>query len=99
MSLSIVAAMYIILAASSFMYTIDASGTNGTNLISTAKRKAYMKYGRKASACNLHVPESAEEQMYPHMDQENPLNISVRMQVRDIRDVPDSGGSFGVDVK
>ena len=99
MSLSPVAAVYLILAASSLMYTTDASGTNGTRLTSIAKRKAYMKYGRKASACNLHVPESAEEQMYPHMDQENPLNLSVRMQVRDIRDVPDSGGSFGVDLK
>ena len=43
--------------------------------------------------CNLYVPEEVRD----HMEAEGePLQITIIMQIEYVRDVPDSGGSFGV---
>ena len=43
--------------------------------------------------CNLYVPEEVRD----HMEAEGePLKITIIMQIEYVRDVPDSGGSFGV---
>ena len=96
---TLVAVMHLMLAASTFVCATDASFTKGINLTSNSIRKAVMKYGYQASRCNLVVPKSVEEQMHPNVNEGNPLNLTVKMRVRNVRDVPDSGGSYGVDVK
>ena len=47
--------------------------------------------------CNLKVPKAVEEQIEPE-PQTLPLIIHVHLLVIRVRDVPDSGGSYGVDV-
>ena len=47
--------------------------------------------------CNLNVPKAVEEQIEPE-PQSPPLIIDVHLLVIRVRDVPDSGGSYGVDV-
>ena len=43
--------------------------------------------------CNLYVPTEVRD----HMEAEGePLQITIIMQIEYVRDVPDSGGSFGV---
>ena len=43
--------------------------------------------------CNLYVPKEVQD----HMEAEGePLQITIIMQIEYVRDVPDSGGSFGV---
>ena len=57
-----------------------------------------MAIGRVVSSnitqgCNLYVPEEVRD----HMEAEGePLKITIIMQIEYVRDVPDSGGSFGV---
>ena len=46
--------------------------------------------------CTLHVPQSVSRQREA---KGNPLLISVDIKVQDVRDVPDSGGSFGADIR
>ena len=58
--------------------------------------KGTQKYGRHAVGCNLEKTKSIEEQMMPDGD---PLRLATKMQVKNVRDVPDSGGSFGVEVR
>ena len=58
--------------------------------------KGTQKYGRHAIGCSLKKTQHIGEQMMPNGD---PLRLAAKMQVKNVRDVPDSGGSFGVDVK
>ena len=51
-------------------------------------------YG-KSSSCNLNRTFEYDD-MEPTM---NPLIIHVKFEILHIRDVPNSGGSFGVDIK
>ena len=47
------------------------------------------------TGCNLRVPKEVQD----HMEAEGePLVITIIMLIKFVRDVPDSGGSFGVDV-
>ena len=47
------------------------------------------------TGCNLRVPKDVKD----HMEAEGePLLITIIMFIKYVRDVPDSGGSFGVDV-
>ena len=47
------------------------------------------------TGCNLRVPKDVQD----HMEAEgDPLVITMIMKIKFVRDVPDSGGSFGVDV-
>lgn len=49
--------------------------------------------GNMTQGCNLYVPEEVRD----HMEAEGePLKITIIMQIEYVRDVPDSGGSFGV---
>ena len=86
--------VHIILAASTLVNTNDALlGTNN------AKRIAMKKFGYKTVGCHLEIPKSVEEHFHPNINHGNPLLLSVKIRVSNVRDVPDSGGSFGVDVK
>ena len=46
--------------------------------------------------CTLFVPQSVNRQREA---KGSPLLISVDIKVRDVRDVPDSGGSYGADIR
>ena len=46
------------------------------------------------SGCNLIVPDAVKGHQEP---EGRPLKISIDISVQQVRDVPDSGGSFGVD--
>ena len=46
--------------------------------------------------CTLFVPQSVSRQREA---KGKPLLISVDIEVEDVRDVPDSGGSYGVDIR
>ena len=47
------------------------------------------------TGCNLRVPNDVKD----HMEAEGePLLITIIVFIKYVRDVPDSGGSFGVDV-
>ena len=50
--------------------------------------------GSNVTGCNLIIPDAVKGQMEP---EGRPLKISIDMSVQQVRDVPDSGGSFGVD--
>ena len=64
--------------------TLDAvSALNGANVSS--------------KGCELIVPEAVQEHMEPE-PKTDPLLIHVYMRIFRIRDVPDSGGSFGADL-
>ena len=49
--------------------------------------------------CNLIVPDAVKEQMEATGYNGSPLLISVDIKVLDVRDVPDIGGSYGVDLR
>ena len=46
--------------------------------------------------CGLQAPQSVQKHWEAHGE---PLLISIDMKVLNLRDVPDSGGSFQVDIK
>ena len=46
--------------------------------------------------CNLQVPDAVKQQMEAMGNKGNPLIISVDIKVLGVRDVADSGGSYGV---
>ena len=49
-----------------------------------------------SGGCNLVIPKAVKG----HMEAEGyPLQISIIMSIQQVRDVPDSGGSFGVDLE
>ena len=51
------------------------------------------------AGCNLEVPDDVKKQMEPPGPKwRDPLSISMDMKVLGVRDVPDSGGSYGVDI-
>ena len=57
---------------------------------------SFIASGNNATSggCNLIIPDAVKG----HMEVEGrPLNIIIDMSIQQIRDVPDSGGSFGVD--
>ena len=47
------------------------------------------------TGCNLRIPDDIKDHMEPERE---PLVITIIMFIKYVRDVPDSGGSFGVDV-
>ena len=49
--------------------------------------------------CSLEVPKSIGMQKEAPTDPGKPLVISVDLKVLGVRDVPDSGGSYGMDIK
>ena len=51
---------------------------------------------RLDDGCVLKTPKSVQNRMEP---KGKPLIIFIDMRVRSVRDVPDSGGSFGVDIE
>ena len=59
---------------------------------------------RVDTGCSLKVPNHVKNQMEPSGDiyakpKPKPLLIEVDIMVLGVRDVPDNGGSYGVDVK
>ena len=59
---------------------------------------------RLNTGCSLRVPNIVKSQMEPSGDiyakpKPKPLLIKVDIKVLGVRDVPDSGGSYGVDMK
>ena len=68
-----------------------------TNIPSEARK---VNGARKVNVgCNLQVPDAVKQQMEAMGNKGNPLIISVDMKVLGVRDVPDSGGSYGVDLR
>ena len=48
------------------------------------------------TGCSLHVPKEVQDQMEPKGD---PLKITFIFIPMHVRDVPGSGGAFGIDLK
>ena len=54
------------------------------------------RYKMPPQGCNLVKTKSVKEQLEPSGE---PLFILVHLEILGVRDVPDRGGSYGVDVK
>ena len=67
--------------------------------VSSASRRRNLNVG-----CTLLVPDRVKERMEPfgHRNKttkEEPVSIFMKIKILGVRDVPDSGGSYGVDIR